>query len=745
MRLFIAEKPKMAAALAAFLPGPHSRKDGYIETGGGYVTWCVGHILQQAGPEAYGEQYKTWDVESLPILPSEWKMEITADKRKQVSTIRDLLKKCSSVVNAGDPGREGQLIVDEVLEHLGNRKPVERILLAAWDKASVLKALSTMQDNRNFHNLYLAALGRQRADWLVGMNLTRAYSVLAQRQQGRRGSPLSVGRVQTPTLAIVCRRDEEIENFIPKDYWSIQAQFVDANQPALPFWAKWLPKGVSMADLDKAEAVGDGDPVDVEDTEDEEDPANPGTGAAQLPSWLLPPNRILDKAMAEKIANDLRQAGKGQVTRYENKPAKESPPLPYDATTLQALISNRHGISVPDVLKITQELYEKGFTTYPRTDCSYLPMSQHDEGTDVLTAIAQAMPDLGGLTSGADPLIKSRAFNDEKVGEHHAIIPTREAPDMNQLSENERHVYRAVCLQYIAQFYPDCLVDKAVVEMEAGGHRLVARGRIVKSPGWRVVFGNVEADDSAKKTSSPTLPTLAVDQELGIQEVKNTASQTKPPPRFREGTLLKAMQHVDRLVTDPEIKKKLKAMDGIGRTATRPAIMETLFKRTFLAPQGKYLISTPLGRAMVKMLPEDLTNPALSARWETVLDAIADGRVPLTTFEERQKMWVTQLVQTAQATPLPQLPASEAPAYGGKSGGGARSSSGPRSSGSGTGAGKSSGGASKAGGAKSGGKKCPKCGKGEMRKREIKQGQHAGKSFLGCSNYPECKHSEWPK
>ncbi len=751
MRLFIAEKPKMAAALAAFLPGPHSRKDGYIETAGGYVTWCVGHILQQAGPEAYGEHFKVWSVDNLPILPEQWKMEITDDKRKQVSTIKALLKSCSSVVNAGDPGREGQLIVDEVLEYLGNKKPVERILLAAWDKASVMKALNTMVDNRQFHNLYLAALGRQRADWLVGMNMTRAYSSKASTEQNRRGV-LSVGRVQTPTLAIVCRRDEEIENFIPKDYWSIQAQFLDAAQPTLPFWAKWLPSGVSMADLDKLEALGDGDPVDLEDEEEEDATGTSVTAASALPAWLLPPNRILDRAVADKITQELKQAAQGQVTRYENKPAKESAPLPFDATSLQALISNRHGVSVPDVLKVTQELYEKGFTTYPRTDCSYIPVSQHGEASDILTAIAKAMPDLGGLTSRADPLIQGRAFNDEKVGEHHAIIPTREAPDMSQLSEIEKHVYRAVCLQYIAQFYPDCMVDKAVVELEAGGHRLVARGRIVKSPGWRVVFGNsAEGEDTAKKNASPTLPTLVVGQQLGIQDVKNTGSQTKPPPRFTQGTLLKAMQHVDRLVTDKEVKKKLKAMDGIGRTATRPAIMETLFKRTFLAPHGKQLISTPLGRAMVKMLPEDLTNPALSARWETILDAIADGKVPLATFEQRQKMWVTQLVQTAKATPLPPLPASEAPSYGAGKG---SSRSGGTSRGSSSGATRSTGASSKAagtskpaGGAKasSGGKKCPKCGKGEMRKREIKQGTHAGKSFLGCTNYPECKHSEWPK
>lgn len=740
MRLFIAEKPNMGRELARFLPGPHVKKDGYIETGGGYVTWCVGHILEQAPPEAYDEKFKQWRLEDLPILPDKWRMQVSESKRKQVSVIKDLLKKCSSVVNAGDPGREGQLIVDEVLEFLGNRKPVERILLNALDKATVTKALGSMIDNNQFQNLYQAALGRQRADWLIGMNLTRAYTALAS-QQGRRGV-LSVGRVQTPTLAIVVRRDEEIENFKPVDYWTLQALLADPNQADLPFWSKWLPKGVSLSALEKADTQAGVDPVEAEDGEEEEEDPTAGPAAA-LPSWLLPPNRVLDKAMAEKIAQDLQQAGKGTVTRYENKPAKESAPLPFELTGLQAAISIRHGVSVKDVLDACQSLYEKGFASYPRTDCSYLPTSQHGDAADILAGLAQALPDIEGLVKGADPSIQGRAFNDAKMGEHHAIIPTRQVPNLGDLSTLEQHIYRAISLQYLAQFYPDCLVDKATVEVEAGGHRLVAKGRVVKSPGWRVVFGN-QAEADKGKESAPTLPTLQPGQVLDIREVKNTASQTKPPPRFNEGTLLKAMQHVDRLVTDPAEKKKLKAVEGIGRSATRAAIIETLLKRQFLVPQGKFLMSSSVGRVLVKVLPKDLTDPGLTARWENILDAIASGQVQLSVFEQRQQMWVKQLVNQAASTPLPQLPEDTGPAAAKR---GSSSGSGSYQRTGGSSAGKSSGGAKKsAGGSKaaSGGKACPKCGKGQMLKREVKSGPNAGKKFLGCSNFPNCKHSEWP-
>jgi DNA topoisomerase-3 len=749
MRLFIAEKPNMGRELARFLPGPHVKKDGYIETGGGYVAWCVGHILEQAPPEAYDEKYKQWNIKDLPILPDQWRMQVSESKRKQVSVIRDLLKKCSSVVNAGDPGREGQLIVDEVLEFLGNRKPVERILLNALDQATVTKALASMVNNQQFHNLYQAALGRQRADWLIGMNLTRAYTSLAS-AQGRRGV-LSVGRVQTPTLAIVVRRDEEIENFKPQDYWTLQALLADPNQPNLPFWAKWLPKGVSLSALEKSESQAGVDPVEAEDVEEDEDAnAASGTSTTALPSWLLPPNRVLDRAVAEKIAQELQQAGKATVTRYENKPAKESAPLPFELTGLQATISIRHGVSVKDVLDSCQSLYEKGFASYPRTDCSYLPTSQHGDAADILAGLSKAMPDLEGLVKGADPSIQGRAFNDAKMGEHHAIIPTRSTPNLSDLSDLERHIYRAISLQYLAQFYPDCLVDKATVEAEAAGHRLVAKGRVVKSPGWRVVFGNVADSDKGKETT-PTLPTLQPGQVLDIREVKNAANQTKPPPRFNEGTLLKAMQHVDRLVSDPAEKKKLKAVEGIGRSATRAAIIETLLKRQFLIPQGKSLLSSSVGRVLVKVLPSDLTDPGLTARWETILDAIASGQVQLPVFEQRQQMWVKQLVTQAANTPLPPLPQDTNAAPAKRSG---PSSSGSFSrGGSGTVAGskstgRSSGGAKKSAGGKAapagGGKPCPKCGQGKMTKREIKNGPHAGKSFLGCSNYPNCKHSEWP-
>lgn len=733
MRLFIAEKPNMGRELARFLPGPHVKKDGYIETGGGYVTWCIGHILEQVPPEAYDERYKQWRLEDLPIMPQQWKMQPSGDKRKQVSVIRDLLKKCTSVVNAGDPGREGQLIVDEVLEFLGNRKPVERILLNALDKATVTKALGSMVDNTQFHNLYQAALGRQRADWLIGMNMTRAYSVLAS-QQGRRGV-LSAGRVQSPTLAIVARRDEEIENFKPQDFWSISALFADPAQAEIPFWAKWLPQGVSSADLDKAEAGGDVDPVEVEDEEtDEEDGSSASTVTkTAAPDWLLPPNRILDKAQAERIAQEIQSANDAKVLRYENKPAKESAPLPFELTGLQAAMNSKHGASVQQTLDACQSLYEKGFASYPRTDCAYLPTSQHPDSANILAVVAASLPDLAPLVDQADPTIQGRAFNDAKMGEHHAIIPTLQQPDLSQLSDLEQKVYRAISLNYLAQFFPDCLVDKATVEVEAGGHRLVAKGRVVKDPGWRVVFGSAQAEEGKAKEATPTLPTLTVGLALDTREVKNQANQTKPPPRFTQGTLLKAMQHVDRLVSDPELKKKLKAVEGIGRSATRAGIIETLLKRGFLNTQGKQIISTPIGRAMVKILPPDLTDPALTARWETILDAISTGQVQLSLFEERQRMWVQQLVDRARSTPLPQLPASDAP----PSRSGASRSSGKTTARKATG--------SKAGGAKAGGKACPKCGKGVMRDREVRSGPHAGKKFKGCSNFPECKHSEWPK
>ena len=739
MRLFIAEKPNMGRELARFLPGPHVKKDGYIETGGGYVTWCVGHILEQAQPEAYDEKYKQWRTQDLPVLPDPWKMQVSESKRKQVSVIRDLLKKCSSVVNAGDPGREGQLIVDEVLDFLGNRKPVERILLNALDKATVTHALATMVNNNQFHNLYQAALGRQRADWLIGMNLTRAYTAMAQ-QQGRRVT-LSVGRVQTPTLAIVARRDEEIENFKPVDFWTIQALLADPQQPTLPFWAKWLPKGISLAALEKAESQAGVDPVEAEDTEeDDDDSSSASASPGALPSWLLAPNRVLDRAMAEKIHREIQQAGQATVTRYENKPAKESAPLPFELTGLQATLSTRHVVSVKDVLDACQTLYEKGFASYPRTDCSYLPTSQHGDAGEILAGVAQAMPDVAGLVEGADTSIQGRAFNDAKMGEHHAIIPTRSVPNLSDLTELERHIYRAISLQYLAQFYPDCLVDKATVEAEAGGHRLVAKGRVVKSPGWRVVFGNVSETEKSKE-SAPTLPTLTTGQVLEVRETKNTANQTKPPPRFTQGTLLKAMQHVDRLVVDPAEKKKLKAVEGIGRSATRAAIIETLLKRSFLVTQSKHLISSPIGRYVVGILPKDLTDPGLTARWETILDAIASGSVQLSVFEQRQQMWVKQLVAQAIAAPLPTLPEDTAPAAP------AKRTSGASTGTSRSGASKSSGGARKGSGSgktAAGGKTCPKCGQGKMMKREIKNGPHAGKSFLGCSNYPNCKHSEWP-
>ena len=742
MRLFIAEKPDMGRKIAAALPGPHQRKDGYMETGGGLVTWCIGHLLEQVAPDGYDPKYGQfpWKFEDLPIVPAQWRVEPVADKKKQVNTIKALLKQCDEVVNAGDPGREGQLIVDEVLEFLNNKKPVRRLLLPSLDAPTVRKAIGTMDDNQKFFALYQAALCRQRADWLVGMNGTRSYTILGKKQ----GYPgvLSVGRVQTPTLAIVVKRDEEIEAFKPSAYWSIHAACKAASSPD-PFWTVWVPPGRDAgaalqgeAEVDKLDDEEEGDEAAAEATASAE-----AAALAARPAWLDDKWRIIDENEAKRIASAIRTAAKANVVRDERKSAEEPPPLLFELTSLTARINAKTGASADDVLKACQSLYEAGHASYPRSDCQYLPTAIFGEAPQVLAAIGQSVSDLTALAQGATPTLQSRAWNDAKVGEHYGIIPTGSPPNYAALSPLEQAVYEAIARRYLAQFYPACKVDKAFIELESAGERLVARGRVVVDPGWRVVFSGTQEDDASSK-AAPTLPSLAVGQTVDVPEVRLDAHTTKPPPRFTEGTLILAMKHVYRLVSDPVARKKLKAVEGIGRSATRASIIKNLIKRTFLVTEKKKIVSSPAARVLVHALPAKLADPALTATWENALDMVAQGKATLDAFMAAQVKWVQQIVAGAQGATLPALPSSLA---------GATASS-RASSGSGTRAKPSSAGRSAAGkGGKSGGKaagpsdkKCPKCGSA-MQERTVRQGPKAGQTFFGCTGYPKCTHSEWPK
>lgn len=747
--LYIAEKPDMGAKIAAQLPGPHKRGDGFIETGAGVVTWAVGHLLEQLPPEGYDEKYKKWDWSTLPIIPVEWKVEPIPGKQKQIATIKKLLRACDVVVNAGDPGREGQLIVDEILEYLNNKKPVQRLLLNSLDPPSIKKALANLQPNSIFFPLYEAALGRQRADWVVGMNLTRAYTLLG-RKYGYDGV-LSVGRVQTPTLAIVVKREIEIENFVPQTYFTLRLEVGDEAQGVQKFWTRWLPPGVKGV----ADAAQANTPTSDEEDDDEISPTagQPGFDKA---------GRLIDPVLAQKVFDAVPPGTPAKVIADVRKPAVEKPPLPFKLSGVQGKMSAAHGAGVEDTLKACQSLYEKGITSYPRTDCQYLPTTQHGDAPQVLAAIAKAFPALAPLVAKADPSLISPAWNDAKLGEHHAIIPTASGGDLAQMTPLEQHVYEAVCRRYLAQFLPNCEVDKAAIEIEAGGHRWVARGRTIRVPGWREVYSGQPVDEEETRKdeeSSASLPALTVGQVLTTTDRARDEKKTTPPPRYTEGTLLNAMENVHKLVDDPAEKKMLKSVEGIGKAATRANIIGTLIKRGYLSVVKKQLHPTPSARAIVGAVDPALTDPALTARWEQGLDGVATGRLTLSMFQQRQEAWLRQLVAKAAQSTLPPPPEGmkAAPRPVGGSGGsyqrsssasvaprkgasGSRASSGSRSAGARSGSAAPRQGAVLAGD----GQPCPQCGKA-MRTRTIQSGQHAGKQFLGCTGYPACKHSIWPK
>lgn len=691
-RLLIAEKPKMAQAIAACLPGPREKKGTHIVCGGGWVvTWCVGHILEMAPPDAYGEQYASWNFESLPIWPHSWKLVPVRSAISQLRAIEGLLKTTKTCVVAGDPDREGQLLVQEVLLHLGSRHPALRLWVQALDEKSVKKALGDLRDNREYEDLYQSALARSRADWLVGMNMSRAFTLAAKRCGSDR--VLSVGRVQTPTLEIIVRRDLEIENFKPVDYFVLK---VRAQVPKGEFDAVWKPlAGQSGLDAD---------------------------------------GRLLDRKIADALVAKVRGKS-GQVSGYKVERESEGPPLPFSLSSLQVFASGSWGMGAQMVLDICQSLYETHMlTTYPRTDSEYLPESQLAEAAEVLQSVARTDPSVRELASGADLSRKSSAWNDKKVTAHHGIIPTTRPGNIDALSPAERKIYGVIVQRYLAQFYPDHIYQQTSVVVTFEGEHFAASGRTTMSPGWKKVFGAEETDakddgEQDAEEGKQTLPPMAQGDPAKCVSANATASRTKPPAHYTDGTLIRAMKNAHQFVADPELKKRLKDTAGIGTEATRAAIMETLLKRGFIQKNGKHLISTETGRILIAALPKELTDPGTTALWESVLDAIATGKVEPDAFLGKLKGQIAKLLDYAKSVEL-NVP----------SGGGAARPRGGRTSGKGKSAGRSQ----RSSGA-TGGEACPKCGKGSLVERTVRNGSNAGKRFKGCTNYPTCNYSEWPK
>ncbi|ERH61670.1 MULTISPECIES: DNA topoisomerase III [Pantoea] len=583
MRLFIAEKPSLARAIADVLPKPHRRGDGYIACGNDQVvTWCVGHLLEQAQPDSYDSRYARWNLADLPIIPDKWRLQPRPSVAKQLKVIEGLLQQASVVVHAGDPDREGQLLVDEVLDYLQlpaeKRQQVQRCLINDLNPAAVERAVSRLRENREFIPLCVSALARARADWLYGINMTRAWTLLG-RNAGYDGV-LSVGRVQTPVLGLVVRRDEEIENFVPKDYFEVKAHIVTPKEER--FVASWIPS----------------------------DACEP---------WQDDEGRLLHRPLADHVLERIN--GKpAWVTGYNDKRESETAPLPFSLSSLQIEAAKRFGLSAQTVLDCCQRLYETHkLITYPRSDSRYLP-DEHFAGRHaVLNAIQAHQPDVS-LPADFNADQKNRCWDDKKVDAHHAIVPTARASKVN-LSDNEANIYGLIARQYLMQFCPDAVFRKCVIDLDIGGGKFVAKARFLAEAGWRALLGSKERDEENDGTP---LPVVSKGDELLCERGEVLAKQTQPPRPFTDATLLSAMTGIARFVQDKELKKVLRATDGLGTEATRAGIIELLFRRTFLVKKGRYIHSTEAGRALIHALPEMAARPDMTAHWESTLTRISE-------------------------------------------------------------------------------------------------------------------------
>jgi len=613
-RLYIAEKPSLGRAIAAVLPRPHKNNNGYIEVGNGdIVTWCIGHLLEQVEPDAYDEKYKKWNLADLPIIPQQWQLAPRKSARQQLGVVRKLAKQATDVVHAGDPDREGQLLVDEVIDYVKlavtKKATMQRLLISDLNPAAVKRALGKMRSNRDFIPLSVSALARSRADWLYGMNMTRAYTLLGQKG-GYRGV-LSVGRVQTPVLGLVTRRDDEIANFVPKPFYELFALIPYQDNVIR---ARWKPS----------------------------DACKP---------WQDEDGRVLNRKLCENIVDRIK-GQPAEVTESERKETRQAAPLPYSLSALQIDAAKRFGMSAADVLATCQSLYEKHkVITYPRSDCRYLPLDHFRQAGEVCQAIASTANELSSAVKGANTSLKSKAWNDKKVDAHHAIIPTPKALNSNTLSGSESKIYQLIARQYLMQFYPAAVYSEAKLVFTIAGGMFVAKGRQLMSAGWRDLLGR---DDSANEQDlADKVPPLEKGTVLTCQDGEIKDKMTEPPKPFTEATLLQAMTGIARFVSDPSLKKILRDTDGLGTEATRAGILDILFKRQLLIRQGKSIHATEAGRGLIYALPDEATYPDMTAHWEHQLQDMAEKKCAYQPFMEALQSQVQQIMDKVKHSEVP--------------------------------------------------------------------------------------------
>lgn len=554
MRLFLCENPSQARDIAKIL-GATKRGDGCLIGQGITVTWCIGHLLETAPPDAYDESYKKWSLAHLPITPKHWKMVVKSQTSTQFKQVKKLLAQASELVIATDADREGEMIARELIGYCSYRGKISRLWLSALNETSIRKALGELKQGSETLTMYYSALTRSRADWLMGMNMSRLFTLLG-RQVGYDGV-LSVGRVQTPTLNLVVKRERDIASFVAKPFWTIDTVL---NTAQTAFMATWQPPEAST---DEA-------------------------------------GRCINDAIAQQALQHIKQTQAATVISVNTERVKEAQPLVFDLGTLQEVCSRKFGLGAQETLDIAQSLYETHkATTYPRSDCGYLPESMYHEVPTVLQAIVNSDPTMTTIISQLDTSIKSRSWNDKKITAHHGIIPTLEAVKLSAMSEKELAVYKLIRAYYLVQFLPYHEYDRTVAEFDCSGHPLKAVGKQIMVMGWHCLLKENKDGEETAESSVQVLPKLTQGMSCAVIDSELKSLKTTPPKPYTEGELIKAMKGIAKLVTDPRLKQKLKETTGIGTEATRAGIIKGLIDRGYLVKKSKTVRASEAAHTLI--------------------------------------------------------------------------------------------------------------------------------------------------
>ena len=612
MIVCIAEKPSVARDIAEVL-GAHTRKEGYIEGNGYQVTWTFGHLCTLKEPHEYTPNWKSWSLGSLPMIPPRFGIKLIGHDpgiEKQFHIIEQLMQNADEIINCGDAGQEGELIQRWVMQKAGARCPVKRLWISSLTEEAIRDGFAKLKDQADFQSLYEAGLSRAIGDWLLGMNATRLYTI----KYGQNKQVLSIGRVQTPTLALIVNRQLEIANFQPKQYWELKTNYRDTTFSAL------IRK--SDEEIAAEEEKNGGKKKIIE---------NPGIDPIA--------NREEGEALVERI-KDLPFV----VTSVSKKDGREFAPRLFDLTSLQVECNKKFAYSADETLKLIQSLYEKKVATYPRVDTTFLSDDIYPKGPGILKGLRDYEVLTAPLNGSTLPKSK-KVFDNSKVTDHHAIIPT--GVYAQNLTDMERRVYDLIARRFIAVFYPDCKISTTTVMGEVDKIEFKVSGKQILEPGWRVVFAkDVKETTEEKEEEDENVLPVFVKGESGPHVPDLNEKWTQPPRPYTEATLLRAMETAGKLVDNDELRDALKE-NGIGRPSTRAAIIETLFKRNYIRKERKNLIATPTGVELVQLIHEELLKSAeLTGIWEKKLREIERKTYDARQFLEELKQMVSEIVMS---------------------------------------------------------------------------------------------------